>query len=91
MRGSRHEAPVAPLRFRGSGLTVVLGPAVSSDYIYLRVVALLSAVHPDQDVLEDAGRVDVCPGDVRHQGGSPRLAAHVQAPRQERQQTDGRD
>lgn len=67
-------------KIRLSGLTVVLSPAVPSDYVHLRVVSLLSAVNSDQDVLEDAGRVDVCPRYVGHQGCSPGLRAHLQTP-----------
>lgn len=58
-------------------LTVVLSPAVSSDYIHLRVVSLLSAVNSDENILKHAGRVDICLRDVGHESRCPRLGAHL--------------
>lgn len=60
-------------------LTVVLSPAVPSDYVHLGVVSLLLAVDSDEDVFEDTGRVDVSLRDVGHEGCSLRLGAHTVA------------
>lgn len=60
-----------------SRLTVVLSPAVSSDDIYLRVVSLLFAVNFDENILKNAGRVDICLQDVGHETRCPRLGAHL--------------
>lgn len=60
-------------------LTVVLSPAVSSDYIYLRVVSFLSAVNSDENILKHAGRVDICLRDVGHKSRCPRLCAHIES------------
>lgn len=59
--------------------TMVAGPAVAADYVHLRVVALLPAVDPDQDVLEHPGRVDIRLRDVGHESRGPGLRAHHQA------------
>lgn len=56
---------------------MVLRPAVASHYVHLRVVALLSAVHSDQDVLEHAARIDVSLLDVGHESRSFGLCAHL--------------
>lgn len=58
-------------------LTVELSPAVSSDYIHLRVVSLLFAVNSDENIFKYAGRVDICLWDFGHESRCPRLGAHL--------------
>lgn len=60
-------------------LTVVGSPAVSSDYIHLRIVIFVFAVNLDENILEHTGRVDIRLRDVGHKSRCPRLRAHLES------------